>query len=195
MTTVGAEYSMSLDGYIAGPSDDVSRVFAWMFAGDTDLKMSAGDHDFDLKVSEDTVKHFEELMQTTGAIVSGRRVFDVADAWGGKHPIGVHVFVVTHSIPAEWADSPGFTFVTDGVESAIRQAQTYANGKNVGVGGADITQQCLRAGLLDEIRINLVPVVLGGGVRLFDSFGPAELEIVGVREGKGVTHLTYRVIK
>ncbi len=195
MGHVGAGFSMSLDGYIAGPGDDVQRLFAWMFAGDTDMTLSGGDHDFELKLSEDSARHFEELMQSIGAIVSGRRTFDVAGGFGGRHPLGAHVFVVTHNIPAEWADSPNFTFVTDGVESAIRQAQAYANGKSVSVGGADIMRQCIQAGLLDELQIDLVPVVLGGGVRLFDQLGPLELEITGVREDKAVTHLTYRIVK
>ena len=110
----------------------------------------------------------------------------------------VPVFVVTSSVPPAWVDdgSP-FRFVTDGLESALEQAKAVAGGKDVGVGAASIVQQCLRAGLLDEIHIDLVPVLLGGGVSLFDHLGtgPIDLEITRVIQGAGVTHLTYRVIK
>lgn len=198
MGSVGAGFSMSLDGFIAGPNDDVGRLFAWMSRGDTDLTLSRGDTDIDLQVSSEGAKQFEEIMHSIGAIVSGRRMFDIAGAWGGKHPLNVPVVVVTHTIPQEWVgrESP-FTFVTEGVESAIQQAKAIAGDKNVGVGGADITRQCLKAGLLDEIGIDLVPVLLGQGVRLFEYLGiePIELETQKVVEDIGVTHLQFRVVK
>ena len=198
MAKVSAGFSMSLDGYIAGPNDDVQRLFGWMNQGDTDLKMSSGDTDFDLEVSSKSAEMFEEMIRSTGAIVSGRRMFDVAGAWGGHHPLGAPVIVITHSLPREWAkEGSPFTFVTDGVESAVKQAKKIAGDKNVGVGGADITRQCLKAGLLDEIGIDLVPVLLGKGVRLFEYLGiePIELEITSVIEAPGVTHLRYRIVK
>lgn len=198
MGSVGAGFSMSLDGFIAGPNDDVQRLFAWMFSGDTALKLSAGDQDFDLKVSTESAQQFEDMARATGAIVSGRRMFDVAGAWGGKHPLNAPVFVVTHTIPPEWAkEGSPFTFVTDGVKSAVAKAQAVAGDKSIGVGGADIARQCLKLGLLDEIHIDLVPVLLGSGVRLFERLGiePVELDITGVVQATDVTHLTYRVIK
>jgi len=198
MGTVGAGFSTSLDGFIAGPNDDYGRVFAWMSSGDTDVTLSTGEHDIDLKVSSKGVEQFEDMSQTIGAIVSGRRMFDVAGAWGGKHPLNVPIVVVTHNVPQEWV-KPGspFTFVTDGVESAVAKAKEIAGDKNVGVGGADITRQCLKAGLLDEIGIDLVPVLLGSGIRLFEHLGiePIELEITSVIEDSGVTYLRYRVVK
>jgi dihydrofolate reductase len=199
MGTVGAGFSMSLDGYIAGPKDDTGRLFAWMFLGDTDVKVTIGDEEMDLKVSGEDTGRFMEPTRTIGAIVSGRRMFDVAGAWGGKHPMDVPVFVVTHHPPDEWVKKPGspFTFVTEGVESAIRQAKAVAGDRNVGVGGADITRQVLKAGLLDEIGIDRVPVLLGQGVRLFEHLGiePVELEPAGVSEAPGVIHLSFRVCK
>jgi len=198
MGTVSAGFSMSLDGFIAGPNDDVQRVFAWMSLGDTDLNLKSGDTDFDLKVSSESAESFETAIQSTGAIVSGRRMFDVAGAWGGKHPMGVPVVVLTHTIPQQWDyEGSPFTFVTDGIESAVAKAREIAGDKNIGVGGADITRQCLKAGLLDEIHIDLVPVLLGHGVRLFENIGiePIELERTGVRESPGVTHLSFRVLK
>jgi dihydrofolate reductase len=198
MGTIAAGFSMSLDGFIAGQNDDVQRLFAWMSLGTTDLNLSSGDTDFALKVSSESADKFKETMSQTGAIVSGRRMFDVAGAWGGKHPMGVPVVVVTHNIPQEWvyAGSP-FTFVTDGVESAIEKARVIAGEKNIGVGGADVTRQCLKLGLLDEIGIDLVPVLLGQGVRLFEYLGiePTELETTSVSESPGVTHLSFRVVK
>jgi dihydrofolate reductase len=198
MGSIGAGFSMSLDGFIAGPGDDVQRLFAWMTLGDTDLNLSSGDTDYELKVSEESAQSFEESMSSTGAIISGRGMFDVAHAWGGQHPLGVPVIVLTHTIPQEWAyEGSPFTFVTDGVESAIEKARKIAGGKNIGVGGADITRQCLKLGLLDEIQIDLVPVLLGQGVRLFEQLGiePIELERTGVVAAPGVTHLSFRVLK
>lgn len=106
--------------------------------------------------------------------------------------------VLTHHVPQEWVkEGSPFTFVTDGVESAIAQAKVIAGEKNVAVGSASTLQQCLKAGLLDEIHIDLIPVLLGGGVRLFEHFGnePIELEMIRVIEGTDVTHLKFRVVK
>jgi dihydrofolate reductase len=133
-----------------------------------------------------------------GALVTGRHDFDVSGAWGGQPLQGWHTFIVTHNPPAEWTQ-PGspFHFVTDGVESAIAQAQQAADGKDVAVGGTTIVQQALRAGLIDEISIELVPMLLGSGTRLFDhlEMHPTDLEIVRVIPTRDVTHLHYRVVK
>ena len=198
MGKVGAGFSMSLDGFIAGPNDDMQRLFGWYYTGDTDLNLSTGDTNMELKVSSETAELFEEMAGATGAIVSGRRMFDVAGAWGGKHPLNVPVFVVTHTVPQEWIkEGSPFTFVTDGVERAVAQAKAVAGDKNVGVGGANITQQCIKAGLLDELQIDLVPVLLGAGIRLFNHLGiePIELERTSVVEAPGVTHISFRIIK
>jgi dihydrofolate reductase len=112
--------------------------------------------------------------------------------------LNVPVFVVTHSVTQDWVyEGSPFTFVTDGLESAVEQARAVAGDKDVGVIGASLVQQCIRAGLLDEIHIDLVPVLLGDGIRLFDHLGtePIELESTRVIEGAGVTHLTFRVVK
>jgi len=198
MGKVGAGFSMSLDGFIAGPGDDVGRLFAWMMQGDTDLSVSTGNTEIDLQFSAEDAEAYQDMMQQTGAIVSGRRLFDVAEAWGGKHPMEVPVVVLTHSIPKEWDyEGTPFTFVTEGVEAAVEAAQRIAGDKNVGVGGADITRQCLKLGLLDELAIDLVPVLLGEGVRLFEHLGiePVELELRRIRTSPGVVHMTYQVCK
>jgi dihydrofolate reductase len=199
MGKVIVNLSMSLDGFIAGPNDEVDHVFKWFSVGDTDVQASTGDTELRFKFSPQSRQLFEERISTVGAVVTGRRLFDVARAWGGKHPANVPVFVVTHHPPQEWvnkADSP-FTFVTDGVASAVEQARKAAGDKHINVGGADIARQCLKAGLLNEIQIDLVPVLLGNGIRLFEPLGiePVELETTTVIEAPGVTHLHFRVAK
>jgi dihydrofolate reductase len=193
---VMANFTMSLDGFIAGPGDDVQHLFRWYASGDTDFPVAGTDMVF--KISRASADRLREVWDSLGAIVTGRRDFDVSRAWGGNALLGLPTFIVTHSPPPEWTgeDSP-FTFVTDGVEAAIAQAQQAAGEKHVGVGGSQIVQQCLQAGLLDEIQIDLVPLLLGDGIRLFDNLGaqPIELERTGVIEGTGVTHLVFRVVK
>jgi dihydrofolate reductase len=150
-----------------------------------------------LKVSTQSAAIFQEGMSATGAMVAGRRMFDLARAWDGHPPIEP-CFIVTHRVPPEWVkEGSPFTFVTDGVESAIRQARQVAGDKDVAVATPSITQQCLKTGLLDEINIDLVPVLLGAGVRLFEQLGiePIDLETTRVIEAPGVTHLRFRVVK
>jgi dihydrofolate reductase len=204
MSKVVVELSMSLDGFVAGPNDNPDnglgdggdRLFTWYNSGDVDFPLPGTDMMF--KISRASADLLQEEWSDIGAMVAGRRMFDIARAWGGNPPGGGPCFIVTHHPPQEWlkAGSP-FTFVTDGVESAVRQAKEVAAGKAVSIGSASIAQQCLKAGLLDEIHIDLAPVLLGGGVRLFDHFGTEliELEKIKVVEGKDVTHLRYRVVK
>jgi dihydrofolate reductase len=196
MGKVTAQFTMSLDGFIAGPNDEVDHIFRWYSSGDTDFPVPGTDRVF--KISRASAELLREEWDRIGAIVTGRRDFDVSGAWGGTPPLGVPCFIVTHRVPQEWVkDGSPFTFVTDGVESAIRQAQHAAGDKHVGVGGSTITQQCLKAGMLDEIQIDLAPILLGTGIRLFGDVGtePIELERTGVVEGTGVTHLKFRVVK
>jgi dihydrofolate reductase len=195
MGKVMTNLSMSLDGFIAGPNDDVRHVFAWTMSGDTAIPVQGGR--MSLKVSAQSAAMFEEVLPTIGAMVAGRRMFDIAKAWGGTPP-HAPCFIVTHTIPQEWVkEGSPFTFVTDGVESAIRQAKHAAGDKNVAVATASITQQCLKAGLVDEIHIDRAPVLLGDGVCLFDHLGvePIELERIHVIAAPDVTHLGFRIIK
>jgi dihydrofolate reductase len=196
--------SMSLDGFIAGPNDGPeqplgeggSRLFEWYSNGDTDFVTPSGTMTF--RTSSESAAMLRETVGTAGAVVTGRRTFDIANGWGGRHPWDVPIFVVTHAVPSGWDDggSP-FTFVTDGVESAVKQARAVAGEKDVAVGAASLVQQCLRAGLLDAIHLDLVPVLLGGGVRLFDQLGdlPVALETTRVIHAPGVTHMDFRVVK
>ncbi|MCA1705832.1 MAG: dihydrofolate reductase family protein [Actinobacteria bacterium] len=204
MGKVSTGLSMSLDGFIAGPNDGPERplgeggerIFAWYSSGDTDYEMPGTEMVF--RVSPASAELLREAHRTMGSFVTGRRTFDITNGWGGRPPLGVPTFVVTHTVPEEWVyEGSPFTFVTDGVESAVEQARAVAEDKNVAVGAASIAQQCIRAGLLDEIHVDLVPVLLGGGVRLFEHLGtePIELESTRVIEASGVTHLTFRVVK
>lgn len=196
MGKVTTGFSMSLDGFIAGPNDEVDRVFKWYFSGENDQEIASGNQVY--KMSEEGADMLRGASQMAGVLVTARRTFDVAQAWGGKHPMNVPVVVVTHQIPQEW-DKPGtlFTFVTDGVENAIKKAREIAGDKTVVLGAPSIVQQCLQAGLLDEIHIDLVPVLLFNGIRLFDhlGIGPADLEIMEVSANPNVIHLDFRVVK
>lgn len=196
MPKVTFNISMSLDGFVAGPNDEVDRIFRWYFGGDTDFQFPGMGMTF--KVSRASAEHLRQGSSTVGAIVTGRRNFDVARAWGGKPPLDVPHFVVTHRVPQEWVkEGSPFTFVTDGVASAVEKAKRAAGEKDVAVSSPNVMRQCLEAGLLDEINIDLVPVLLGKGVRLFEALGtePIDLEITGVVEGSGVTHLRYSIVK
>ncbi|MBV9788689.1 MAG: dihydrofolate reductase family protein, partial [Chloroflexi bacterium] len=167
MGKIVAGFTMSLDGFIADAHDEVGGIMRWYFSGDNEMPVSDGAMVF--KVSPASAAILHERFNNTGAIVTGRRDFDVSKAWGGKSPLPAPIFIVTHRIPQEWAhaDSP-FTFVTDGVASAIEQARQVAGDKHITIGSSTTVQQALQAGLLDEIEIDLVPILLGSGVRLFD---------------------------
>jgi len=204
MSKVFVELSMSLDGFVAGPNDSPTlslgeggeRLFAWYASGDTDFPLPGTNMVF--KISRASADLLQEEWHQLGAMVTGRRTFDIAGAWGGNPPGGGPCFVVTHHVPQQWVkEGSPFIFVTDGVEAAVAQAKEIAGDKNVSVSSASIVQQCLKAGLLDEIHIDLAPVLLGGGVRLFDHLGrqPIELETIQVVKGTDVTHLHFRVVK
>jgi dihydrofolate reductase len=215
MTKLTLDISMSLDGYVAGPNPTkedplgengerlhewVVRLASWREAHG----YSGGERNADDEV-------LQESIDAAGAIIMGRRMFSggsgpweddpVADGWwGDEPPFGVPVFILTHH-PRETVTKQGgtsYTFVTDGIEAALDRARAAAGGRNVSIaGGADVVQQYLRAGLLDEMQIHVAPVVLGGGVPLFgDLDGDAlNLEITRVVESPAVTHLRYRVAR
>jgi dihydrofolate reductase len=187
--------SMSLDGYVSGPDESgFDHLFAWYGNGDVSIPTAQPDRTFHMTVGSARV--WTEFSSNVGALVVGRRTFDVTDGWGGLHPLGVPVFVVTHRVPKDWPhpDAP-FTFVTDGVERAIEQAQVAAGGKDVSITAGTIAAQALRAGLLDEIWVMLTPVLLGGGRPFFPDLYDGPVALVGpdVIQGAGVTHLRYRV--
>ena len=195
--------TVSLDGFVAGLNDNPDNglgdggdaLFNWYFSGDTEVPISDGN--MVLKVSAQSAELLKQSFETYGAGVWGRKTFDIAHAWGG-HPPGKPCYIVTHNVPQEWVyEGSPFTFVTDGVEGAVRQAKKAAGEKDVVICTASILQQCLNAGLMDEIHIDVAPLLLGNGVRLFDHLNvePVELERIRVVEAPGVTHLGYRVVK
>ena len=197
MATISASLSMSLDGFIASPGDTVEHIFDWYDAGEVAVPWPG--NPMVSHVTPPSAAHLREVIEGAGAIVSGRRLFDHTDGWGGTHPAGVPVVVVTHSRPETWVeahpDAP-FTFVTDGVERAVAVAAEIAGPEGtVGVAGANVAQQCLAAGLLDEICVDLAPVLLGEGIRFFEAFdtGAVLLDDPRVVEGTRVTHLRYRI--
>ncbi|QSB16456.1 dihydrofolate reductase family protein [Natronosporangium hydrolyticum] len=196
MTTVYAAASMSLDGYVSGPAEaGFDQLFDWY--GNGDVEVTTADPALTMRLREPSAQVFRQLLQETGALVVGRKTFDLTDGWGGRHPIGCPVVVLTHQVPEGWPrpDAP-FTFVTDGIEPAVATARQLAGDRLVGVSGGSIARQCLDAELLDEIRIDLVPVLLGGGTPFFDHLRTAPVVLDGpspVIEGDRVTHLRYRV--
>jgi dihydrofolate reductase len=196
LSKVVALMSMSLDGYVADTSDGVDEVFDWYFSGDVEVRTASARTGMTFRVSPSSADHLRGLEAEIGAMLTGRRTFERADGWGGQHPWDVPAFVVTHETPDGWP-RPGSTveFVTDGIESAVTRARSAAGPKSVGVHGAQTIQQCLNAGLLDEIHVDLAAVLLGSGVRLFEHLAatPVVLGNPRVVTGVGVTHLRYPV--
>ena len=197
MSKVVAIMSMSLDGFVADPNDGVGEVFDWyMSSGDVEFH-TGGSDPMTFRVSRPSAVHLRSLWSELGAVLTGRRTFEIADGWGGNHAWGP-AFVLTHHIPAGWPrPNSAVHFVTDGIESAVKQAKAAAGAKSVAVHGADTIQQLLNGGLLDEIHVDIAAVLLGSGVRLFDHLDatPAVLGDPTVIAGVGVTHLRYPVRK
>jgi dihydrofolate reductase len=210
------EISMSLDGFVAGPNQTLEeplgkggeQLHQWIF-GLKSWRESHGKSGGESNVDSELV---EQSIRNAGAELMGRRMFSGgagpweddpnADAWWGDDPpFGHPVFVLTHH-PREPESKQGgttFTFVTEGIEAALEQARAAAGDKDVKIaGGADVAQQYLNAGLLEEVQIHLVPELLGGGVRLFDNLDASRVKLETARvieSPAGVTHLLYRVVK
>jgi dihydrofolate reductase len=183
MSTVVADMSVSLDGFVADPAGKVDRVFAWYGKPQPaaqPVEPSGEAAAFGLRV-----------------IIYGRRTFEQANGWNGQHPTGAPVVVVTHEVPDGWPrEGSTVSFVTEGIENAIKDAVAIAGDGVIALGSPSIIQQCLNLGVVDRIQVKVVPVLLGAGVRLFGELagGPVELENPTVVEGNGVTHLHYVVV-
>jgi dihydrofolate reductase len=207
------QISMSLDGYIAGPNASLENplgergeeLHEWVF-GLASWREAHGRSGGESNVDSELV---EESVEAIGATIMGRRMFSGGagpwaddpnpDAWwGDEPPFGHPVFILTHHerAPVEKSGGTTFNFVTDGIESALAQAQAAAGDKDVGIGGgADVAQQYLRAGLVDEMMIHVAPVLLGDGVRLFEPASDLPgLELTATVNSPVVSHLRYRVI-
>lgn len=198
MSSTVLHMSMSLDGFIAGPNESLDnglgdgghRLHEWVLPG-------AGD-DIEAAITrlQGVNRQIYDEFMATGATIAGRGTFEPAGGWGGDHHDGVPIYILSrHPVPAWAAAWPNVHYVSD-LEVAVRAAKEAAGDKNVLVHGAGLAQRALTAGLLDEIEIHLVPVLMGGGRRLFEHLGTAqrELERIRVLVGDGgVTHLRYRV--
>ena len=191
--------SMSLDGYIAGRNDtpdnpggdDFMRLHEWFgFASDPGLTTESKD-------SSGVGQQFRDEINATGAVLSGRNTVEQVDHWRGDHHDGVPIFVPSHRAPGPSAARyPLVSYVTDGIASAMAQAKAAAGDRNVLVHGATTAQTALEAGVLDELQIHQVPVLFGGGRRLFEVLRERiELEIVRVIDTPEVTHIRYRVVR
>jgi len=198
MTKIYTGASMSLDGYISGPEESgFDLLFDWYNNGDVVVETARPE--LTMTLTEPSAAYFRHVIGTEGALVVGRKLFDVTNGWEGRHPLDVPVFVVTHNPPTDWKPAepdPPFTFVTEGVEAAIEQAVAVAGEKAVAVNGGTMARQALEAGLIDEIWIDLVPLLLGGGTPMFDQVKTAPVSLEGpisIVEGQAVTHLRYLV--
>jgi dihydrofolate reductase len=212
MTMIRAHISVSADGYVAGPDQSLENplgeggegLHEWVVA----LRAWREPHGYEGGEVNASSPIVEENTANVGAEIMGRGKFGGGPGpwpdepwlgwWGDDPPFHMPVFVLTHHErePLTLSDTT-FTFVTDGVESALDQARAAASGKDVLIGGgADVINQYLAAGLLDELELHVVPMVLGGGARLFDGVGPdVKLEQLRSVEAPGVTHLKYRVVR
>ncbi len=186
--------AVSVDGFIADDQGGVGALFDWYNNGD--VAITLGDPDRVFHVSAASAEFMHREMDNTGAVVIGRRLFDLTNGWGGVPAAGDHVFVVTHEAPTDWPfpDAP-FTFVTDGVESAVERARALAGDRDVSVTAGEIGGQALAAGLVDEVHMSVVPVVFGSGRRFFGSYegGQLMLEDPRIVQGDRVSHVVYAV--
>jgi dihydrofolate reductase len=185
---------MSLDGFITGPEDNEDspagaggmRLMEWLGQGGPDVA--------DWRPSDPNSQIVFDEMLSTGAVITGRRTGDFANYWGGNHHDGVPIFVPTHVAPA---DNPfeRVHYVTDGIAACVEQAKAAAGDRDVMLHGAYTARECLRAGVLDVLEIQLVPVLFGHGRRLFDGLGPdhIELQLVRTLESPNTPHLRYEV--
>jgi dihydrofolate reductase len=200
MGKVVAQAIMSLDGYVAKQDNTIGHLFDWLQSGSVAIPTPAGD--FTVPLSPASEDHWRGWTASLGALVCGRTLFDVADGWQGRHTLDVPVVVVTHHVPTEWVDahpdSP-FTFVAEGVGVAVERAQELAGDRVVTVTGGTIARQCLDLGLLDEVAVDLVPVVMGAGNRPF--FGRLDSDDVMLGNpttcipGDRVVHLVFPVLR
>ncbi|HEX5239781.1 MAG TPA: dihydrofolate reductase family protein [Candidatus Limnocylindrales bacterium] len=197
MGKVTTSASVSLDGFIAGPGETgFEHLFAWYEAGEVEYPSQLEGVRFSLTPADHA--YLTAAVERIGVFVVGRRLFDLTDGWTGRHPLDKPVVVVTHALPTDWvATHPGapFTFVTDGVAEAIEVARGIAGDRDIGLNAGSILSQALELGLVDEIVLDLAPVLLGGGTRFFDALtsGPILLDGPEITPGERITHLRYTV--
>jgi dihydrofolate reductase len=197
MGKVIASASMSLDGYIAKHDNTIGRLFDWLQNGDVELPTVTPGITF--HVTAESAAYWRRWTSSLGALVCGRTLFDFTDGWSGRHTMDVPVVVVTHEVPTDWVDAhpdAPFTFVTDGVEAAVARAQEIAGDRVVAVTAGTVAGQCLERGLLDEVAVDLVPVVMGEGRPFFAGVSAADVPLGDPTvcvQGDRVTHLVFPV--
>ena len=179
MTKIISGASMSIDGYIAGPEESgFDRLFQWYENGEVEIP-DRECRTLTFRLTQASAEYWRELIDDDRRDRVGRHLFDITSGWGGRHPMDVPVVVLTHSVPDGWErENDSFAFVTEGgIEAAVAKARELAGDKNVVVNGGQMAKQALQAGLLEEIGVDLVPVLLGGGTPFFDQLGgPVDLE-------------------
>ena len=191
MSKVFTHMTMSLDGFIADPQDGIDDLFDWYGAGD--VVVPSANENISLTVDEASAVVLRDLTENVGALVSGRRLFDITDGWGDNHPVGAPVVVVTHRAPDDAGRWPRTTFVGD-VATAVERAREIAGGKDVTIASASVAQQAVTLGLVDEVCVSLAPVLLGEGIPYFANLGRRVLleDPVAV-QGLRALHLRYPV--
>lgn len=194
MTRVLTHMCMSLDGFVAQPDDNPAELFDWYWNGD--VVVPSAQEGMTFSVDTASAAMLRELTSGCGAIIAGRRLFDMTDGWGDNHPAGAPVVVVTHRAPPDDADRrfPRTTF-TGSVEEAVAAAKEIAGDRFVTIASADIIQQALGLGLVDELCISQVPVLFGTGIRYFGELvdGHVMLDDPTVVQGSRALHLRYPV--
>ena len=193
MTKVLTHMCMSLDGFVAQPDDNPAELFDWYWSGDVTVPSAQDTMSFSVDAASAAM--LQELISGCGALIAGRRLFDQTDGWGDNHPVGAPVVVVTHrGRPEGWYPEAPFYFV-DGIEAAMAKAQELAGDRVVEVAAGDVGSQVLAAGLIDEVRMDVVPVVFGSGKRYFGSVHAQHLleDPDEAIQGNRVLHLRYRV--
>jgi dihydrofolate reductase len=194
MTKVLTHMCMSLDGFVAQPDDNPAELFDWYWAGE--VRVPSAQETMSFSVDAMSAPMLQELMSGCGALVTGRRLFDLTDGWGDNHPVGAPVVVVTHRPPPPDAAErfPRTTF-TGSVEEGIATAKDIAGDQFVAIASADIIQQALNLGVVDELCISQVPVLFGRGIRYFGELagGHVVLDDPVVVQGTRALHLRYPV--
>lgn len=197
MSTVVLSNVVSLDGYVADPDDDPGPLFDWYFNGDRplDAQDMADPAPGGLRVSRASYDHVRETWDRIGCMVIGRRLFDITNGWEGHPPTGAHVVVVSHrGKPDGWHPEASYHFV-DGVRPAVELARSLAGDATVSVSAGDVGGQALALGLVDEVAMDVAPVVLGRGKRFFGTNEAQHLldDPHVVVQGDRVLHLRFRV--
>ncbi len=202
MAKVVIDMSMSLDGFVTGPGDGprfplgergARRLFDWYFSGQEPFQSSI----FRPDAANRPV--LAEIFSNVGAMLTGRRTFDITNGWGGTHPVNaIPVVILTHTPPAVCPQGKSeFLFISEGIRVAVARAKALAGEKRVAIGGASVAQQALQAGLVDEIYLHIAPIILGTGKRLFDLIGPRAIQLrhLDTLDTPDTQHVRYEVLR